>query len=132
MLFLQTKNCSVFQTWSRHRGKCVLLALISFGRSKLCPYLFSTFGAPRLLPLLRWAFQAQATSFHESETFAGVDYIYSYTFFTLKTSYWREKVDEYCRNGKQPINGEENVLNSQLVYNFHVIEVEVTEIMTDT
>ena len=59
-------------------------------------------------------------------------WMYSYTFFTLKTSYWREKVDEYCRNGKQPINGEENVLNSQLVYNFCVIEVEVTEIMTDT
>ena len=75
----------------------------------------------------------QATSFHESETFPGVDYRYSYTFFTLKNiSYWREKVDEYCRNGKQPINGEENVLNSQLVYNFCVIEVEVTEIMTDT
>ena len=99
----------------------------------LCPYPFSTFGAPRLLPLLRWAFE-QATSFHESETFPGLDYRYSYSFFTLKTSYWREKVDEYCRNGKQPIaiNGEENVLNSQLVYNFRAIEVEVTEIMTDT
>lgn len=131
MLFLQTKNCSVFQTWSRHRGKCVLLALISFGRSKLCPYPFSTFGAPASF-LFSDGPSKQATSFHESETFAGVDYIYSYTFFTLKTSYWREKVDEYCRNGKQPINGEENVLNSQLVYNFRVIEVEVTEIMIDT
>lgn len=56
--FLETKNFSVFQTCCRHRGKCVLLALISFGRSKLCRYPFSTFGAPRLLPLLRWAFQA--------------------------------------------------------------------------
>ena len=121
----------MFQTWCRHRGKCVLLALISFGRTKLCPYPFSTFGAPRLLPLLDGP-SKQATSFHESETFPGVDYIYSYTFFTLKTSYWREKVDEYCRNGKQPTNGEENVLSCQLVYNFRVIEVEVTEIMTDT